>query len=128
MRVWALFEKTAEEMAPGELWQLLPSLKMTTTPPPTPTKMKEEKEEGEERMEDEPGPSKRLEKPIYVKLWGTSTSTDVVTVMLPQCDQNMGWMHTSTVCTQRRPLLCMFCPFSTYNLDSLNRHKRDQHK
>ena len=45
---WALFKKIAEETAPGELWQLLCSLKMTTTPPPTPTKMKEEKEEGEE--------------------------------------------------------------------------------
>ena len=49
---WALFEKTAEETAPGELRQLLRSLKMTTTPPLTPTKMKEEKEEGEEQMED----------------------------------------------------------------------------
>ena len=67
---WAFFEKTAEEMAPGELRQLLCSLKMTTTPPPTPTKMKEEKEEGEEQMEDEPGPSKIVEKLIYVKLGG----------------------------------------------------------
>ena len=100
---WALFEKTAEETAPGELRQLLRSLKMTTTPPLTPTKMKEEKEEGEEQMEDEPGPSKIAEKLIYVKLGGTSTSTDVVTVMLPQCDQNMGWMHTSAVCTLRMP-------------------------
>ena len=100
---WALFEKTAEEMAPGELRQLLRSLKMTTTPPPTPMKMKEEKEEGEEQMEDESGPSKIAEKLIYVKLGGTSTSTDAVTVMLPQCDQNMGWMHTSAVCTQRMP-------------------------
>ena len=67
---WVLFEKTIEETAPAELWQLLPSLKMTTTPPLTPTKMREEKAEGEEPMEDEPGPSKIVEKQIYVKLGG----------------------------------------------------------
>ena len=58
----------AEETAPGELKQQL--LKMSTTPPATPTtltKMKEEKKE-EEAMEEEPGTSKIVEMPIYVKL------------------------------------------------------------
>ena len=81
---WALFEKMAEETAPGELRQLLRSLKMSMTPPATPTKMKEEKGEGEEPMEEEPGPSKIQEKPIYVNLGGIKTTTDVGTVMLPQ--------------------------------------------
>ena len=48
---WVLFEKTAEETAPGELRQLLRSLKMSTTPPATlttPTKVKKEEEEEEE--------------------------------------------------------------------------------
>ena len=64
---WVLFEKTAEETAPGELRQLLRSLKMSTTPlatPITPTKVKQE----EEAMEQEPGTSKIVETPIYVKL------------------------------------------------------------
>ena len=64
---WVLFEKTAEETAPGELRQLLRSLKMSTTPPATPTTpMKVKKEEKE--MEQEPGTSKIVETPIYVKL------------------------------------------------------------
>ena len=70
---WVLFEKTAEETAPGELRQLLRSLKMSTTPPATPTtptkvKKEEEEEEKEEEMEQEPGTSKIVETPIYVKL------------------------------------------------------------
>ena len=35
--------------------------------------------------------------------------------------------HIRSVHT-KNALLCMFCPFSTYNLDSLNRHEREQHK
>ena len=64
-----LFEKTALETAPGELRQLLQSLKMSTTPPATPTTpTKVKKEEEEEEMEQEPGTSKIVEAPIYVKL------------------------------------------------------------
>ena len=125
---WALFEKTAEETAPGELQQLLRSLKMTTTPPLTPTKMKEEKEEGEEWMEDEPGPLKIVEKLIYVKLGGDKyeyrcSNCDVTPVQSKHgMDAHIRSVHT------KKALLCTFCPFSTYNLDSLNRHKREQHK
>ena len=125
---WTLFEKTAEETAPGELWQLLRSLKMTTTPPPTPTKMKEEKEVGEEQMEEEPGPSKIVEKPIYVKLGGDKYeyrcgNCDVTPMRSKHgMDAHIRSVHT------KNALLCTFCPFSTYNLDSLNRHEREQHK
>ena len=48
---WVLFEKTAEETAPGELRQLLRSLKMSTTPPATPTTPMKVKQEEEEAME-----------------------------------------------------------------------------
>ena len=34
---WTLFEKTCEEVGPGELPQLLRQLKSATTPTPTPT-------------------------------------------------------------------------------------------
>ena len=43
---WVLFEKTAEETAPGELRQLLQSLKMSTTPPATPTTPTSEERRG----------------------------------------------------------------------------------
>ena len=55
-------------------------------PPATPTtltKVKEEKEE-EEAMEQEPGTSKIVETPIYVKLGIINMNTGVGTVMLPQ--------------------------------------------
>ena len=65
---WVLFKKMAEETAPGELSQLLRSLKMSTTPPAAPTTPMKVKEEEEEAMEQEPGTSKIVETPIYVKL------------------------------------------------------------
>ena len=59
----------AEETAPGELRQLLRPMKMSTTPPATPTTPKKVKEEKEDEvMEQEPGTSKIVETPIYVKL------------------------------------------------------------
>ena len=129
---WVLFEKTAEETAPGELRQLLRSLKMSTTPPATPTTptkvKKEEEEEEEEEMEQEPGMSKIVETPIYVKLednkYEYRCGNCDVTPMRSKygMDAHIRSVHT------KKALLCMFCAFSTYNLDSLNRHEREQHK
>ena len=48
---WVLFEKMAEETAPGKLRQLLRSLKMSTTPPAAPTTPMKVKEEEEGAME-----------------------------------------------------------------------------
>ena len=51
---WALFEQMCEETAPGELRQLLRSLKMSTTPTPPPTPTKDEPMEG--TSEEAPAP------------------------------------------------------------------------
>ena len=126
---WVLFEKTAEETAPGELRQLLRSLKMSTTPPATPTTpTKVKKEEEEEEMEQEPGTSKIVETPIYVKLEDNKyeyrcRNCDVIPMRSKYgMDTHIRSVHT------KKALLCTFCAFSTYNLDSLNRHEWEQHK
>ena len=112
----------AEETAPGELRQLLRLLKMSTTPlatPTTPMKVKEEKEE--EAMEQKPGISKIVETPIYVKLGNNKyeywcRNCDVTPMRSKYgMDAHIHSVHT------KKALLCTFCPFSTYNLDSLNR-------
>ena len=126
---WVLFEITAEETAPGELRQLLRSLKMSTTPMATPTTpMKVKKEEEEEEMEQEPGMSKIVETPIYVKLEDNTYEYRCGNCNVTPMKSKYGMdAHIRSVHT-KKALLCMLCPFSTYNLDSLNRHERDQHK
>ena len=121
---WALFEKTAEETVPGELRQLLQSLKMSTTPlatPTTPTKVKQE----EEAMEQEPGTSKIVETPIYVKLEDNKYEYRCGNCDVTPMKSKYGMdAHIRSVHT-KKALLCTFCAFSTYNLDSLNRHEWD---
>ena len=127
---WVLFEKTAEETAPGKLRQLLQSLKMNTTPPATlttPTKVKKEEEE-EEEMEQEPGTSKIVETPIYVKLEDNKYEYRCGNCNVTPMRSKYGMdAHICSVHT-KKALLCTFYAFSTYNLDSLNRHEREQHK
>ena len=84
---WVLFEKMAEETAPGELRQLLRSLKMSTTPPATPTKVKKEEEEEEEEEEgwNRSLARQRLWKHQFMSSWRiTNMNTNAGTVMLPQ--------------------------------------------
>ena len=122
---WVLFETMAEETAPGELRQLLRSLKMSTTPlatTTTPTKVKKEEEE-EEEMEQEPGTSKIVETPIYVKLEDNKYEYRCGNCDVTPMKSKYGMdAHIHSVNT-KKALLCMLCPFSTYNLDSLNRHE-----
>ena len=120
---WVLFEKMAEETGPGELRQLLRSLKMSTTPPATPTTRTKVKQEEEEAMEQETGTSKIVETPIFVKLEDNKyeyrfRNCDVTPMKSKYGkDAHIRSLHT------KKALLCTFCPFSTYNLDSLNRHE-----
>ena len=110
---WALFEKMAEETAPGELRQLLRSLKMSTTPPATwttPTKVK--KEEEEEAMEQEPGTSKIVETPIYVNLRDSKYEYRCGNCDVTPMKSKHGMdAHICSVHT-KKALLCQFCAFS----------------
>ena len=107
---WALFQKMGEETALGELQQLLCSLKISTTPLTTPTtltKLKKEKEE--EQMEEEPGTSKIVEIPIYIKLGDNKYeyrcgNCDVTPMKSKyRIDSHICSVHT------KKALLCTFC-------------------
>ena len=125
---WVLFEKMAEETAPGELRQLLWSLKMSTTPLATLTTPMKVKKEEEEEMEQEPGTSKIVETPIYVKLEDNKYEYRCGNCDVTPMKSKYGMdAHIHSVHT-KKALLCMLCPFSTYNLDSLNRHEWEQCK
>ena len=119
---WVLFEKTAEETAPGELRQLLRSLKMSTSPLPTLTTPMKVKKEEEEMEQEEPGTSKIVETPIYVKLEDNKYEYRCGNYNVTPMRSKYGMdAHIHSVHT-KKALLCTFCTFSTYNLDSLNRH------
>ena len=123
-----LFEKMAERTGPGELRQLLRSLKMSTTPPATTTTPMKVKQEEEEAMEQEPGTSKIVETPIYIKLEDNKYEYRCGNCDVTQMKSKYGMdAHIRSVHT-KKALLCTFCAFSTYNLDSLNRHEQEQHK
>ena len=64
---WTLFERTCEEVGPGELPQLLRQLKgaMTPTPPPEPSPVKTEPMEEEGEVKPVSG---FIETPIMIKL------------------------------------------------------------
>ena len=54
-------------------------------------------------------------------------NTDAGTNVTPMKSKYGMDAHIHSVHT-KKALLCMFCAFSTNNLDSLNRHEWEQHK
>ena len=121
---WALFEKTCSEVGAGELPQLLRYVKQATTPTPpptTPVKMEEEEAMDQSTSEEKPV----YEKPIHVTEGGKT-----LFYRCPNCDitpkkSRMGMdSHIRSVHT-KKPLLCSFCQFTTYNLDSFARHEKE---
>ena len=130
---WALFEKTCSEVGAGELPQLLRYVKQATTPtptptgtptPPTPTKLEEEMDVdvGESTSEGQP----LHEKPLHVTEGGGET----LYYKCPNCNitpKKSKWgmdSHIRAVHT-KKALVCSFCAFSTYNMDSLQRHEKE---
>ena len=127
---WTLFERTCEEVGPGELPQLLRQLKSVTTPTPaspgpsTPVKEEPMEEEEIEQLADlGVSGSGFIETPIMIKLGPVNIHTSVGTATLPQ-GQNMQWMHTSIVCTQRRPS----CAPSVISAHTTWIHSRDMRR
>ena len=130
---WALFEKTCSEVGAGELPQLLRYVKQATTPtpthastptPPTPTKLEPEQEE-EMDVDLEASTSEPKEKPIHVTEGGKT-----LYYKCSNCDitpKRSKWgmdSHIRAVHT-KKALVCSFCAFSTYNMDSLQRHEKE---
>ena len=132
---WTLFEKTCKEVLPGELPQLLRQFKSVTTPFPgpstpitpvktTPVKTEPMEEEGEVHQLADSGVSRFIEMPKMIKLG-------------PQHHQyrcgncNISWRSKYAkdahihIAHTKKALLCSFCHFSTYNIDSLQRHEKE---
>ena len=128
---WTLFKCTCEEVGPGELPQLLRQLKSvmtpTTTPAspgPSPVKTEPMEEEGEVQQLADPGASGFIEMPIMIKL-GPHQCTykcgncDIAPKTKCAIDAHIRSVHT------KKALLCSFSHFSTYNMDSLQRHEKE---
>ena len=125
---WTLFECTCEEVGPGELPQLLRQLKGRTTPTPapdpSPVKTEPMEEEGEVKLLADLGVSGFIEMPIMIKL-GPREYTykcgncDIAPRTKCAIDAHICSVHT------KKALLCSFCHFSTYNMDSLQRHEKE---
>ena len=149
---WMMFEEAVAEAGVGELPQLLRSIRssLTPTPAPTPTVKEEVKveekmdegaqEEGEEgEGEEEPKASTSgitvqevsrggNDSPITIQVKGEDGKVSYK-YKCPQCDHikisKRGLdSHIRAVHT-KNALLCSLCDFSTYNLDSMQRHERE---
>ena len=117
-----------EEVGPGELPQLLRQLKgaMTPTPAPdlSPVKTEPMEEEGEVKPLADLGLSGFIEMPIMIKL-GPCEYTykcgncDIAPRTKRAIDAHIHRVHT------KKALLCSFCHFTTYNMDSLQRHEKE---
>ena len=131
---WALFEKTCSEVGAGELPQLLRYVKQATTPtptpastptPPTPTKVEEEMDVDVDMEASTSEEQPLREKPIHITEGGKT-----LFYRCPNCDitpKKSKWgmdSHIRAVHT-KKALVCSFCAFSTYNMDSLMRHEKE---
>ena len=124
---WAAFEKTCKEVGTGELPQLLRYVKMATTPTPTPTPTKFETKQEEMDVEeatamtsaDLPKISEFIEKPIHISVAGKTKIYKCGNCDITPTRFRMGMdSHTRAVHT-KKALVCSSCPFSMYNMDSL---------
>ena len=133
---WMLFKRTCEEVGPGELPQLLRQLKSATTPTPaspgpspgpsTPVKTEpmEEQEEIEQLADLAASGSGFIETPIMIKLGPHQYTYKCGNCDIPPKTKHAMDAHICSVHT-KKALLCSFCHFSTYNMDSLQRHEKE---
>ena len=123
---WAAFEKMCKEVGTGELPQLLRYVKTATTPTPTPTPTKFETKE--EEMDEEATATTSadllnisgfIEKPIHISVGGRTKMYKCGNCDITPTRSRMGMdSHIRAVHT-KKALVCSFCAFSTYNMDSL---------
>ena len=138
---WEQFEKAVGEAGVGELPQLLRGIRssLTPTPAPTPTEvLKAEAKLEEEEDEDQPGTSGislqvvgggGQDTPITIQIKDEVTGKVTYKYKCPQCDHikisKRGLdSHIRSVHT-KNALVCCKCDFTSYNLDSMQRHERE---
>ena len=81
-------------------------------------------EEGEVKLTADPGMSAFIEMPIMIKLGPREYiykcgNCDIAPRTKHAIDAHIHSVHT------KKALLCSFCHFSTYNMDSLQRHEKE---
>ena len=129
---WAAFEQTCKEVGTGELPQFLRYIKMATTPTPTPTPTKFKTKQEEMDVEatamtsaDPPKIGEFIEKPIHISVGGRTKMYKCGNCDITPTRSRMGMdSHIRAVHT-KKALVCSFCAFSTYNMDSLQRHEKE---
>ena len=132
---WRLFKEAVASVGAGDLPQLLRAVRTMTTPTPPPSAGQQEQasEPGQQApMDVTPGASgtsqpvalpvkrERGDEPVVVLVGGVRNwacpRCNTVRGSKNGCDAHIRQAHTGKV------LLCALCSFSTYNLDSLQRH------
>ena len=123
---WALFEEAVSSAGDGDLPQLLRLLRGMTTPTPPPATPPPSTPP--QPMEQTPSPSPVKteggsgEDPVLVRVEGkmkySCPQCNMIVTSKNGCDAHIRAKHTG------KALHCAYCSFSTYNMDSLNRHLR----
>lgn len=120
---WAIFEDAAEDAGPGQLPTLLRQLVSNVTPTATPTPMDTGsfgESTGEAKIKKE-----FVEEPVAIKVetnkyrYGCGNCDVAPMATKRGMDAHIRAVHT------KKPLLCGLCQFTTYNLDSLQRHEKE---
>ena len=125
---WALFEESGKGAGKGDLPQMLHHLRgvpTLTLPPPQPAPAPLDVPQGQSTM-PRPSPVKeenREDQPVVVMVGGTHSlacpQCNMVRGSKNGCDAHIRQAHTG------KALVCALCSFSTYNMDLLQRHKKE---
>ena len=126
---WRMFEEAVDESMPGDLPQLQRQLKEKTMPtlPPSPMDIGQATAQTQ-HVPATPSPVKteegsKSEEPIIVMILGhrnwACPQCNTVQGSHNGCDALIRQAHTG------KALVCSFCSFSTYNMDSLTRHEKE---
>ena len=123
---WQLFEEAVGDAGPSDLPNLLRQLKGKTTP----TQMPPPQQPLPMEVESMPPPASPIKKEEYssnedpvivmvgVRKWACS-QCNTIQGSWNGCDAHIRQAHTG------KALVCPFCSFSSYNLDSMQRHEKE---
>ena len=127
---WAMFEEAIEGAGEGDLPQLLHHLRGVTIPtsPPLPPQPQQESAPPSD-SQPTPSPVKKIktenvgDQPVVVMVGGTHSwacsQCNTVRGSKNGCNAHIRQVHTG------KALVCALCSFSTYNMDSLQRHEKE---
>ena len=127
---WATFENACAKAEPGELPQLLHSLKgkMTPSPPCSIVRpIKQDPMDVDHQINgttQQKSPAPIWETPIAVPLEGHKYQLGMKIVILHQWQLLMQWMLTFEQSITKKAFLYSYCDFTTYNLDSIQRYEK----